>query len=102
MESAKIIEISSHLKSFFLSFKYQNLFTDYSSFMEIYILVSVHMQTSGSELKGPPLSLSILSETRPETPPFPACPIPSALLFQFIFLKRCVNSLERGGELPVP
>lgn len=61
-------------------------------------MVSVHTQTSGAELKGPRLSLSILLEARPEPPPLPACPIPSDLLFQFISLRRHVNSLEGGGE----
>lgn len=66
--------------------------------MEIFILVSAHMQTSGAELKGLWLNLPILSEARPEPPPFLACPIPPSLLMQFIFLKRCVNSLKRGDE----
>ena len=66
--------------------------------MEIFILVSVHMQTSGAELQGPQLNLSVLSEARSEPPPFPACPVPPDLLLQFICLKRCVKSLKRGGE----
>lgn len=66
--------------------------------MEIFILVSARMQTSGAELKGLRLNLPLLSEARPEPPPLPACPILPDLLLQFMCLKRSVNSLQRGGE----